>query len=54
MLIHPAMANANTVGIRIIGAVGGTLLLLLGLLALVRPEMTSMTTLHMLMSAAGL
>ena len=54
MLIHPAKANANTVGVRIIGVVGGTLLLLLVLLALVRPEMMSMATLHMLMSAAGL
>ena len=54
MLIHSAKANANTVRIRIMGAVDGTLLLLLSLLALVRPEMMGMATLHMLMSAAGL
>ena len=54
MLLHPAKANANAVGIRIIGVIGGTLFLLIAILALVRPEMMSMATLHMLMSAAGL
>ncbi len=54
MLLRPAKANANAVGIRIVAVVGGTLVLLLVLLALVRPEMMSMATLHKLMSAAGL
>ena len=53
MLIYPAKANATTVSVRIMGAVGGTFLLLLALLALVRPGMMSMATLHMLMSATG-
>lgn len=38
-------------GLRVAGAVAGTLALLLGLLALVRPDMMSMAVLHHLMSA---
>ncbi len=54
MLTHTAKANASTVGVRIAGAVAGTLVLLLVLLALVRPEMMSMAMLHKLMSAVDL
>ena len=54
MLTRPARANANTVGIRVACAVAGTLLLLLFLLALVRPEMMGMAAVHKLMSAMGL
>ena len=49
MLTHPAKASANTVGVRVAGVVAGTPVLLLALLAIVRPEM-----MHKLMSAAGL
>ncbi len=51
MMIHSAKASANVVGLRVAGAVAGTLAVLLALLAVVRPEMMGM--LHRLMSAAG-
>ena len=54
MLIRSAKANANTAGVRVAGAVAGTLILLLVLLALVRPEMMGMATVHKLMAATGL
>ena len=54
MLIHSAKANTNTVGIRIVSVIAGTLILLLALLAIVRPEMMGMATVHRLMSAVGL
>ncbi len=54
MLIHPAKASANAVGLRIAGIVAGTLALLLALLAIVRPEMMGMAMVHRLMSAVGL
>ena len=54
MLTHPAKAGANTVALRVAGAVAGTLVLLLALLAVVRPEMMSMAMVHKLMSAVGL
>jgi len=50
----PAKASANLVGVRIVGVVAGTLILLLALLAIVRPKMMSMAALHSLMSAMGL
>ena len=50
----PAKASANMVGVRVAGVVAGTLILLLALLAIVRPEMMSMAVLHNLMSAMGL
>ncbi len=52
MLIQPVTAGANLVGLRIGGAIAGTLALLLVLLALIRPEM-GMAMLHTVMSAAG-
>ncbi len=54
MLVHPAKSSPGTVGIRVAGVVAGTLVLLLVLLAIVRPEMVSMAALHGLMSAMGL
>jgi len=59
MMIHSAKANsakagANATGLRVAGAIVGTLVLLLALLAIVRPEMMSMAMLHKLMSAVGL
>ena len=54
MLTRPIKASANTVGIRIAVAVGGTLILLLALLAIVRPEMMGMAMVHRLMSVMGL
>ncbi len=54
MLLNPARSSANSVGIRVAGVVAGTLILLLVLLAIVRPEMMGMATLHKLMSAMGL
>ena len=50
----PAKANPNTVGVRVAGVVAGTLVLLLALLAIVRPEMMGMAAIHRLMSAMGL
>ena len=41
-------------GLRIAAAVAGTLVLLLALLAIMRPEMMGIAMLHRLMSAAGL
>lgn len=38
-------------GLRVAGAVAATLALLLGVLAIVRPEMMGMATLHQLLSA---
>jgi hypothetical protein len=52
MLIQPAKASANLVGLRVGGAVAGTLLLLLALVALIRPGM-GMAMLHAVMFAAG-
>jgi hypothetical protein len=52
MLIQPAKPSANLVGLRIGGAIAGTLVLLLALIALIRPEM-GMAMLHSVMSAAG-
>ena len=49
----PAKANANMVGVRVAGAVAGVLVLLLTLLAIVRPEMMGMAGMHKLMSAMG-
>ena len=51
MLTYPAKASANTVGLRVAGA--GTLVLLLALLAIVRPEMMGMAMVHRLVSAVG-
>ena len=53
MLTHPAKASANAAGIRGAGGVAGTLVLLLALLAFVRPEMMGITTMHKLMAAVG-
>ncbi len=53
MLTHPAKASANAAGIRVAGVVAGTLVLLLALLAFVRPEMMGITTMHKLMAAVG-
>lgn len=54
MTIHPAVGANHLVGLRIASTVTGTLLLLLILLATLRPEMMSMAALHTLMTAAGL
>jgi len=54
MLIHPARASANAVGMRIAGVIAVALALLLALLAIVRPEMMGMAMVHRLMSAVGL
>ncbi len=54
MSMHPARAGANAVGLRVAGVVAGTLVLLLALLAIARPEMMDMAMLHKLMSAVGL
>jgi len=59
MMIHSAKPNsaeagANLAGLRVAGVAAGTLVLLLALLAIVRPEMMGMAMLHRLMSAAGL
>jgi len=54
MLTHPAKASANAAGIRVAGVVAGTLVLLLALLAIVRPEMMGMAMMHKLMVAVGL
>jgi len=54
MLTNPARSSANSVGIRVAGVVAGTLILLLVLLAIVRPEMMGMQMVHRLMSAVGL
>ena len=54
MLSQPAKTGANTVAFRVAGAVAGTLVLLLALLAIVRPEMMGMAAVHRLMSAMGL
>jgi len=51
---HPGDASPSHVGLRVTGAVFGALILLLTLLAIVRPEMMGMAMLHKLMSAAGL
>lgn len=53
MLTYPAKASANTVGLRVAGAAAGTLVLLLALLAIVRPEMMGMAMVHRLVSAVG-
>jgi putative effector of murein hydrolase LrgA (UPF0299 family) len=49
-----ANARANMVGLRVAGVVAGALILLLALLAIVRPEMMSMAAVHRLMSAMSL
>ncbi len=54
MQINPAKASATNVGFRVAGVVAGTLVLLLAVLAIVRPEMMSMAAVHKLMSAIGL
>ena len=54
MSMHSARAGANAVGFRVAGAVAGTLVLLLALLAIARPEMMGMAMLHKLTSAVGL
>ena len=54
MPIYPAKSNPGMVGIRIAGVIAGTLVLLLALLAIVRPEMMGTEALHKLMSAMGL
>ena len=54
MSTQSATAGANAVGLRVAGAVAGALVLLLAVLAIVRPEMMSMAMLHKLMSAVGL
>lgn len=55
MLTHPAKASATIVGLQLAGPVAGTLVLLLALLATMRPEMMmSMTAIPRLMSAVGL
>ena len=54
MLVDPAKSSPGVVGIRVAGVVAGTLVLLLVLLAIVRPEMMSMATLYEMMSAMGL
>ena len=54
MLSPNAKAFYGQPGLRVAAAVAGTLVLLLTLLAIVRPEMMDMTMLHRLMSAAGL
>lgn len=53
MLTHPAKASASAAGIRVAGVAAGTLVLLLILLAIVRPETMGMAMLHNLMSAVG-
>lgn len=52
MLIQPAKASASLTGLRVGGVIAGTLLLLLAVAALIRPEM-GMAMLHSVMSAAG-
>lgn len=54
MSMHSATVGANAVGLRVAGAVAGSLVLLLALLAIARPEMMGMAMLHKLMSAVGL
>ena len=54
MLSPNAKAFYGQPGLRVAAAVAGTLVLLLALLAIVRPEMMDMAMLHRLMSAAGL
>ena len=54
MLTLPAKASANMVGILVAGVIAGTLVLLLALLAIVRPEMMGMVAMHRLMAAMGL
>ena len=51
---RPARAGLNAVGLRVAGVIAGALVLLLALLAIVRPEMMSMAMMHKLMSAVGL
>jgi len=53
MSMHPARASMTNVGFRVTGVVAGTLVLLLAVLAIVRPEMMSMAAMHKLMSAIG-
>jgi hypothetical protein len=54
MTVHPTIGRNHLAGIRVASAVAGTLLLLLILLAIVRPEMMGMAMLHKLISAAWL
>lgn len=54
MLSPNAKALYGQPGLRVAVAVAGALVLLLALLAIVRPEMMGMAMLHRLMSAAGL
>lgn len=54
MPMHSAKTSANSAGVRVAGAVVGTLALLLALLAIVRPETMGMAAMRDLMSAAGL
>ncbi len=54
MLTHPAKASANTVDTRVAGVAAGTLILLLALFSIVRPEMMDITMVHTLISALGL
>ena len=54
MLSPDAKAFHGQPGLRVAAAVAGTLVLLLALLAIVRPEMMGMAMLRRLMSAAGL
>ena len=54
MPVYPAKSSPGLVGIHVAGVIAGTLVLLLALLAIVRPEMMGMAALHELMSAMGL
>lgn len=52
MMDQSSASHANLVGLRVAGAVAGTLGVLLALLALVRPEM-GMAMLHKAMAMVG-
>lgn len=54
MLPPNAKTFCGQPGLRVAAAVAGTLVLMLALLAIVRPEMMGMAMLHRLMSASGL